>query len=77
MGLRKGFSLDNIQELLAQSGRRGLPLILVDVNILLYAEFTRSPFHDRARAWWDVQLSGAGTGMSLLDRSLRFPSDCH
>jgi uncharacterized protein len=33
-------------------------LILVDVNLLLYAEDRRSPFYSRARAWWDAQLSG-------------------
>jgi hypothetical protein len=34
-------------------------LILVDVNLLLYAEDNQSPFHARARKWWDAQLSGA------------------
>jgi len=34
-------------------------VILVDANILLYAEDKLSPGHDEARAWWDAQLSGA------------------
>ena len=34
-------------------------MILVDANILLYAEDQLSPQHDAARAWWDEQLSGA------------------
>jgi len=33
-------------------------LILVDANILLYAEDSLSPQHTRARSWWDGQLSG-------------------
>lgn len=35
-------------------------MILVDANILLYAEDARSPLHTRAREWWDAQLSGPG-----------------
>jgi len=34
-------------------------LILVDANILLYAEDQSSPFHDKAYAWWVAQLSGS------------------
>lgn len=34
-------------------------MILVDANILLYAEDQQSPQHEAARAWWDAQLSGA------------------
>jgi len=34
-------------------------LILVDANLLLYAEDQLSPYHDAARKWWDAQLSGA------------------
>ncbi len=34
-------------------------MILVDANILLYAEDQLSPPHERARTWWDAQLSGA------------------
>jgi uncharacterized protein len=34
-------------------------VILVDANILLYAEDSSNPFHNRARQWWDQQLSGS------------------
>ena len=33
-------------------------MILVDANILLYAEDSLSSFHQKARTWWDDQLSG-------------------
>jgi toxin-antitoxin system PIN domain toxin len=33
-------------------------VILVDANILLYAEDQLSPRHIAARAWWDSELSG-------------------
>lgn len=33
-------------------------MILVDTNILLYAEDSLSPRHRDARVWWDHQLSG-------------------
>lgn len=33
-------------------------MILVDANLLLYAEDRRSPHHGAAKAWWDEQLSG-------------------
>ena len=33
-------------------------MILVDANILLYAEDELSPRHVAACAWWDAQLSG-------------------
>jgi toxin-antitoxin system PIN domain toxin len=33
-------------------------MILVDTNILLYAEDRLSPLHEEARKWWDFQLSG-------------------
>jgi len=35
-------------------------LILVDANILLYAEDLLNPRHEQARTWWDTQLSGTG-----------------
>ena len=35
-------------------------MILVDANILLYAEDSLHPRHQQARAWWDGQLSGTG-----------------
>jgi uncharacterized protein len=34
-------------------------VILVDANILLYAEDSLSVLHEPARAWWDAQLSGS------------------
>jgi uncharacterized protein len=34
-------------------------MILVDVNLLLYAEDTSSENHAAAHAWWDAQLSGS------------------
>ena len=40
-------------------GGRGLPVILVDANILLYTEDRTSPRHEAARRWWDEQLSGS------------------
>ena len=33
-------------------------MILVDANLLLYAEDSLSSHHEPARAWWDAQLSG-------------------
>lgn len=33
-------------------------MILVDANLLLYAEDSLSAHHESARAWWDAQLSG-------------------
>lgn len=35
-------------------------MILVDANILLYAEDTLSPHHQQAQQWWDEQLSQDG-----------------
>ena len=35
-------------------------MILVDANILLYAEDSFQSRHYQARAWWDGQLSGSG-----------------
>ena len=34
-------------------------MILVDANLLLYAKNSSLAQHERARAWWDNQLSGA------------------
>ena len=34
-------------------------MILVDANLLLYAEDSRSEPHEAARTWWDEQLSGS------------------
>ncbi|AFM26676.1 type II toxin-antitoxin system VapC family toxin [Desulfomonile tiedjei] len=36
-------------------------MILVDANILLYAEDSLHPRHEQARSWWDTQLSGTET----------------
>lgn len=33
-------------------------MILVDANLLLYAEDSLSERHDAARIWWDARLSG-------------------
>lgn len=33
-------------------------MILVDTNILIYAEDKLSLLHEEARHWWDTQLSG-------------------
>jgi toxin-antitoxin system PIN domain toxin len=33
-------------------------MILVDTNILIYAEDKLSLLHEEARQWWDTQLSG-------------------
>jgi uncharacterized protein len=33
-------------------------VILVDSNLLFYAHDALSDFHDKARGWWDAQLSG-------------------
>ncbi|MDX2226390.1 MAG: TA system VapC family ribonuclease toxin [Verrucomicrobiae bacterium] len=33
-------------------------MILVDANIILYAEDSLSENHEAAREWWDAQLSG-------------------
>jgi toxin-antitoxin system PIN domain toxin len=34
-------------------------VILVDANLLLYAEDSLSQSHEASRLWWDLQLSGA------------------
>jgi toxin-antitoxin system PIN domain toxin len=34
-------------------------MILVDANIILYAEDSLSEHHEVVRVWWDEQLSGA------------------
>lgn len=33
-------------------------MIVPDVNLLIYAYDSASPFHDRAREWWEGCLSG-------------------
>ena len=34
-------------------------MIIPDANLLLYAYDAASPFHEKARHWWEVCLSGA------------------
>ncbi len=34
-------------------------MIVADINLLLYAYDSRSPFHSKAAAWWQRCLSGA------------------
>jgi uncharacterized protein len=34
-------------------------VIVVDVNLLLYAVITGFPQHDRARSWWEQVLNGS------------------
>jgi uncharacterized protein len=67
-------------------------VILVDANLLLYAEDTLSAHHDPARRWWDAQLSGdepvcicwpvvkayvrIGTNPRLLRRPLTIKEAC-
>ena len=36
-------------------------MMLLDANLLLYAEDSLSPHHDAAREWLDQQLSGVET----------------
>jgi len=35
-------------------------MILIDVNLLVYAAIEASPSHAKAKAWLDAQLNGAG-----------------
>lgn len=49
-------------------------MILVDANLLLYAEDSLSPQHDAAREWWDAQLSDSapvGLCWSVLTAYIR------
>lgn len=39
-------------------------MILPDVNVLVHAHNLDSPFHDRAREWWESCLAGT-TGVGL------------
>ncbi len=32
--------------------------MLVDANLLVYAVLSESPFHERAKGWWEAALSG-------------------
>ena len=33
-------------------------MIIPDANVLIYAHDEASPWHDKARAWWEGALSG-------------------
>jgi toxin-antitoxin system PIN domain toxin len=35
-------------------------VIVVDVNLLLYAVFTSFPLHEQAHAWWEDTVNGTG-----------------
>ena len=35
-------------------------MIIPDINLLLYAYDSSSPFHKKAAAWWQASLSGTG-----------------
>ncbi len=67
-------------------------MILVDANLLLYAEDSLSEHHEAARRWWDERLSGSepvcfcwpvlkafiriGTNARLHQRPLTLPEAC-
>jgi hypothetical protein len=36
-------------------------MLLPDANLLLYAYDATSPFHDKAKVWWETCLSGSET----------------
>lgn len=49
-------------------------MILVDANLLLYAENRADPNHERARHWWQAQLSGTKpvcVGWAVLSAFIR------
>jgi uncharacterized protein len=49
-------------------------MILVDANVLLYAEDSLSEHHEAARTWWDAQLSAAdpvGLCWPVIDAFIR------
>jgi toxin-antitoxin system PIN domain toxin len=53
-------------------------MILVDANLLLYAEDSLSARHAAARAWWDRQLSGTepvGLCWPVLTAFIRMPTN--
>ena len=55
-------------------------MILVDANILLYAEDELSPCHAEARAWWDGQLSGTspvGLCWEVISAFIRISTNPH
>lgn len=49
-------------------------MILVDANLLLYAQNRADPQHERARDWWQAQLSGGeivGLGWAVISAFIR------
>lgn len=53
-------------------------MILVDANIILYAEDSLSTHHDQARKWWDAQLSGVepvGLSWPVLNAFIRIATN--
>lgn len=53
-------------------------MILVDANILLYAEDELSPQHRAAREWWDATLSGSSPvclSWPVLDAFIRISTN--
>jgi toxin-antitoxin system PIN domain toxin len=44
-------------------------MIVPDLNLMVYAHVKQSPFHERARQWWEELVrSGTPIGMSLVVR---------
>jgi hypothetical protein len=48
-------------------------VILVDANLLLYAEDAASRRHQAARAWWDERLSGTSRFAAIIDTKCLWP----
>lgn len=46
-------------------------MILVDANLLLYAEDSLSEHHRVAREWWDARLSGSDP-VGLIPNNLKY-----
>lgn len=57
-------------------------MIIPDANVLIYAHDEASPWHERARAWWEGTLSGsepvglAWVVVLAVTRLLTHPSIC-
>jgi hypothetical protein len=58
-GTPPGLQLRQHRRVAGSRRRRGLSVILVDANLLLYAEDTLFEHHEAVRGWWDERLSGA------------------
>ncbi|HZX10482.1 MAG TPA: type II toxin-antitoxin system VapC family toxin [Acidobacteriota bacterium] len=55
-------------------------MIVVDTNILIYAEDKLNPLHEEARQWWDTQLSGESPiclCWSILTSFIRISTNRH